>query len=101
MEEEQRINVFNLRSINQVMIQTLRDPPVIYNQNDMAIHDFDREMVNASIELDQYLMVDSLIGNKRVSMTKKGYATITNESHHLVTPKPLTKEWGIGLEKEK
>ena len=67
----------------------------------MAIHEFYRSMVNVSIGLAQDLVVDRLIGNIRVSMTKKGYATITNESHHLVTPKPLTKEWGIGLEKEK
>ena len=86
MEEDQESNVSNLRSINKVRSQTPCDTPVKYIQDDMAIHDFDRAMVNLLIVLDQYLMVDSLIGNIRVSMTKKGYATITNERHHLVTP---------------
>ena len=78
--------MFNLRLINQVRSQTPCAPPVTYIQDDMVIHDFDRAMVNFLIVLDQYLMVGSLIGNIRVSMTKKGYATITNERHHLVTP---------------
>ena len=42
----------------------------------MAIHDFNRAMVNVSIGLAQDLMVDSLIGNIRVSMNKNGYAKI-------------------------
>ena len=70
MEEEQRSNVFNLRSTNQVRIQTPCDPPVTYIQYGMVIHDFNTEMVNVSIGLDQDLMVDRLKGNTRVSMTK-------------------------------
>ena len=88
MEEEQRSNVFNLRWINQVRSQTPCDPPFTYIQDDMDIHDFDREMVNVSIRISQDLMVDRIIWNIRVSMTKEGYATITNERHHLVTPEP-------------
>ena len=93
--------MFNLRSINKVRIQTPCVPPVTYIQDDMSIHDFDRAMVNASIGLDQDLVVESLIGNKRVSMTKKDYATITNESRHWVTPELLVRKWGIVLEKLK
>ena len=63
MEEEQRSNVFNLRSINQVRIQTPCDPYVTYIQDYMAIHYFDRSMVNSSIVLSLYIMVDRLIGN--------------------------------------
>ena len=37
----------------------------------------------------------------RVSITKNGYATITNETHHLLTPELLERKWGIGLEKAK
>ena len=44
----------------------------------MAIHDFDIVMVNLSIGLAQYIVVDRLIGNIRVSITKKGYAKFTN-----------------------
>ena len=47
----------------------------------MDTHEFDRAMVNVSIGLAHNIMVDRLIGNIKVSMTKKGYATITNERH--------------------
>ena len=93
--------MFKLRSINQVRSQTPCAPPVTYIQDDMSIHDFDRTMVNASIGLAEYLMVDSLIGNIRVSVDKKGYATITNGRHHSVTSELLVKKWGIGLKKSK
>ena len=58
-------------------------------------------MVNVSIRLAQDIMVENLIGNIRVSMTKKKYAPISNERHHLVTPELLVRKWGIGLEKAK
>ena len=58
-------------------------------------------MVNFSIELAQDLMMDRILGNIKVYITKNGYATITNERHHLVTPELLTRKWGIGLEKAK
>ena len=87
----------NLRLINKVRSQTPCDPPVTYIQDDMDIHDFYRAMVNLSIGLAQDLIMDSLIGNIRVSMTKNGYAKTTNESHHSVTPEPLARKWEIGL----
>ena len=67
----------------------------------MAIHDCDRVIVNVSIGLAQDIMVEKLIGNIRVSITKKGYAIITNERHHLVTPELLDRKWGICTEKAK
>ena len=63
----------------------------------MSIHDFDGSMVNVSIGLAQYLMVERLIGNIRVYMTKNRYATITNEKHHSVTPELLASKWVICL----
>ena len=93
--------MLNLRLINKVRSQTPCAPPVTYIQDYMSIHEFYRAMVNVSIWLAQHLMVDRLIGNIRVSMTKKGYATITNERHHSVKPELLAKKWGIGLEKAK
>ena len=63
--------MFNLRLINQVRIQTPCDPPVTYIQDDMAIYDFYRAMVNLSIILAKDIMVDRLIRNIRVSMTKR------------------------------
>ena len=41
------------------------------------------------------------MGNIRLYMTKKGYETITNERHHLVKLKLLSRKWVIYLEKEK
>ena len=84
MEEELRINIFNLKFINQV-----RSQPVACIQDNMAIHDFGIAMVNVSIGLAQDIMMERLIGNIRVSMNKKGYATITNDRHYLVTPELL------------
>ena len=101
MEEEQSINVLNVRLINQVRIQTPCTPSVTYIHDDMAIHDFDIVMVNFSIGLYQYLVVDRIIGNIRVSMTKKLYTTIKNESHHLVTQELLARKWVIGLKNSK
>ena len=67
----------------------------------MDIHEFYRAMVNVSIGLAQDLMVDRLLGNTRVSMTKKGYRKITKERNHLVTLELLASKWGIALEKSK
>ena len=89
MEKEKRSNVFNLRFINIVRSQTPCDPPITYIQDEMAIHDFDRAMVDVSIGLAQDLMMDRKIGNIRVSMNKTLYATITIERHHSVTPELL------------
>ena len=72
MEEDQRRNVFNFRSINQTRSQTPYYPPVTHIQKDMTIHNFDRDIVNVSIGFAQDLMVDRLIGKIKVSMTKKG-----------------------------
>ena len=99
--KEQISNVFNLSLTNQVRSQTPCDPPVTYIQDDIAIHDFNRSTVNVSIGLAQDLTVDRLIGDIRVFMTKKGYATSKNERHHLVSPELLARKWGIGSEKEK
>ena len=101
IEEDQRSKVFNLRFINQVRSQTPCDTPVKNIQDCMEIHDIYRAMVNVSTGLAQDIIVDRLIQNIQVSMTKKGYAKITNERHHLVTPKLLARKWGMGLEKKK
>ena len=91
--------MFNLRSVDKVRSQTPCSPPVTYIQYDMAIHDLDIEIANVSIGLSQDLMVDRLIGNIRIFMTKKCYVRIANESHHLVTPELMARKWVIALEK--
>ena len=72
MEEEQWRNVFNLSYINQMRNQKPCAPPVTCTQDDISVRDFNRSMLNVSIGLSHDLTVDSLIGNIRVSMTKKG-----------------------------
>ena len=67
----------------------------------MAIHDFDRAIVDFSIRLAWDLMVGILIGNIRVSMNKKGYVIIINKRHHSVTLELLARKLGICLEKAK
>ena len=57
MEEEQRSNMFKLRLINQVRSKTPCAPPVTCIQDDMAIHDFDRAVVNVSIRLAHDIMM--------------------------------------------
>ena len=61
IEEEQKINLFKLRPFNKVRIQTPCAPPVTYIQYGMTIHGFDRAMVNVSIGLAHYLIMDRLI----------------------------------------
>ena len=58
-------------------------------------------MVPVLIGLAKDIMLDRLISNIKVSMTKKDYATITNKRHHLVTPELLDRKWGICTEKAK
>ena len=101
MKREQRNNTFKLRPINKVRSQTPYGPLVTHIQNDMAILESNRAMVNVSTRLSEDLVVCRLIGNTRVSMTRRGYAKNTNERHHLVTLELLARKWGIGLEKAK
>ena len=85
MKREQRNNTFKLRPINKVRSQTPCGPLVTHIQNDMAILESNRAMVNVSTRLSEDLVVCRLIGNTRVSMTRRGYAKNTNERHHLIT----------------
>ena len=67
----------------------------------MEIHDFDRATVNVSIGLAKNLIMNRIIGNIRVSTTKKGYETIRSKSHQSIKPELLTRKWGMCLEKSK
>ena len=70
--------MLNFRLINKLRSKKPCVPPVACIQDEMAIHDLYRAMVNNSIVLAHDLIVDRLIGNIRVYITKKGYAKITN-----------------------
>ena len=73
----------------------------VLTMDDMALHEFDRAIVNVSLGLAQDLMVDRLISNIKKKRTRLGYATITNDRHHGISAELLAKKWGIGLEKAK
>ena len=68
MYYEQRSNMLNFSSINQLRSQTPCALHVTNIQYDMDILDLDIEMVNVSIRLSQYCTVGRLIGNIRVSV---------------------------------
>ena len=68
------------------MSQTPCDPHVTCTYDEISIYDFDRKMWNVLTRLALYVMVDIQIGNIRVSITKKIYATIPNKMQHFVTP---------------
>ena len=79
-------------------IKTPYAPPITHIQYDISIHDFNIAMVNVSVGLAHDIIVDRLISNMRVYMTKKGYVIITNERHNSLTPKLFARKWGISLE---
>ena len=58
-------------------------------------------MYNKSIGLTQYLMIDILISNLKVTRTIIGYETYINKHHHVLSSHLLAKKWGTGLDKVK
>ena len=46
-------------------------------------------------------MMGVLKRNDRVSITRSGYATYTDEQHHEISTDLLAKKWGIGIYKSK
>ena len=58
-------------------------------------------MANVSIGLSQYLIVDILIINVRVSSKISRCANYTDKFHHGISANILTRKWGIDLDKAK
>ena len=102
MEEEYRYsNMSSSRIINLVQSNIPCAPLITQIRNDVAISEFDRTMASISTELAPTIMIDKLISKVKVARTRKGYATITHERHHAITPDLLSRKWGIGLDKAK
>ena len=75
--------------------------PMILVQDDVAFHDFDRALAQVSLGMTQDTIDQRLLANVNVKLSRYGYATITNDRHHGVSPQLLAQKWGIGLEKAK
>ena len=83
--------------INIVESRISSSPPTIQCINDSEIHCFDREMVDLSIGLSQYLMMERLIRHVRVRRTRNKYATYTDKLHLGESADILVWKGGIGL----
>ena len=56
-------------------------------------------MENVFIGISQDLMVDILIRNFRVRITRSGYDTYTDKQHHGISADMLARKHGIGIYK--
>ena len=75
--------------------------PMILVQDDVAFHYFDRALAQVTLGITQDTMGQRLLANVKVKLPRRGYATITNDRHHGISPELLAQKWGIGLEKAK
>ena len=75
MEEEYRTSSNFHRYINIVESIVPCAPPTIKCIDDLWIHEFDRAIENAPIELTHDLMVDRLISKVWVKITRSGFST--------------------------
>ena len=72
MEEEYRTSSNFHNYINIIERRIPSAPPTVQRRYDSGIHDFDTSMANVSIGIAHDLMVDILIRNVRVSITRSG-----------------------------
>lgn len=100
-EQPSLLQNLNSRVVCEMQGLHLAAAPYTMVQDDMALYEFDRAIVNVSLGLAHDLMVDRLISNVKVSKTRTGYATITDDRHHGISAELLAQKWGIGLEKAK
>ena len=101
MEEDYRTSSDFHCYINIVEIIKPSAPPTMQCRYDLGISEFDMEMENFSIGLSQDFMVDRLISNVRVSITRIGYADNTDKRHHGISFDILERKWWIELDKGK
>ena len=101
MEAEKNYHRIHSRHIAQVRGHTPTASPINIIRDDIVIPDFDRAMVETSLELVDGLMAERMISKITTCKTRDGYATITNDRHHEVNTDLLAQKWGIGMEKAK
>ena len=100
MKEEYRISS-NFHCYINIVERIIKGAPTTIQCRDKSgIHEFDIEMENVSIGIDNEFMLDRLIRNGRDRITKSGYATYTDKRHHGISNDLLTRKCGIGIDKE-
>ena len=87
--------------INIVKIRIPSAPPTIQCIYDSGVHKFDIEMENVSIGIAQELMVDILIRNVRVVITRSGYSIYTYKQYCGISADTLARKWVIRIDKVK
>ena len=91
MEEEYRTSSNFHRSINIVEIIIPSAPPTIQCRYDSMVHEFYISTANVSIGIAKDLIIDRLISNFRVWITRIGYATYTYKNHHKISADLLAR----------
>ena len=85
--------------INIVEKRIISAPATIECKDDSGVHEFDREMKKIFIGLSHELVVDRLIINFKVRITRSGYSTYTDNKHQGIRSDILTRTWGVVLDK--
>ena len=100
MQAEMHYNI-SLRSIYLAQSDVPAAPPVTQIRDDIALHEFDRTLASISTGLIPELIAENIICKVKTRKTRTGFATITEDRHHGVSPELLAQKWGIGMEKAK
>ena len=98
MQAETQDNI-SWRTISIAESYTPAAPPVTQTQDDISLHEFDRILATVSTGLVPELIMESIICKVKTKKTRTGYATITDNRHHDMSPELLSQKWGIGIEK--
>ena len=101
IETEMHYNNISSRSIYLAQSDVPAAPPVTQIRDDIALHEFDRTLASISTGLIPELMVENIICKVKTRKTRTGFATITDDRHHGISPQLLAQKWGIGMEKAK
>ena len=100
MQAEIQDNISS-RLIHLVQSTVPTAPPVTRVADDSAIHEYDINLASVSTSLVPDSLIKNIICNVKTRQTRNGFATITNDRHHGVSPELLAQKWGIGIEKAK
>ena len=76
-------------------------PPTIQCRYELGINESDITTTNVSIGLSHDLMIEIVIINVRVCITRSRYATYTDKRHRGISADMLERKWEIGVDKEK
>ena len=101
MQAEMVHDNISSRSISFTQSSAPSAPPATQVIDDIALQEFDRILATVSTGLIPELIMENIICKVNTRKTRNGYATITDDRHHGISPELLARKWGIGLEKAK